>query len=49
MTIGNYPQKIANENSLGLHYSRFPTPSPCKSIAYPANNLIAAIESAKLG
>jgi hypothetical protein len=28
MTVGNYPQKIANENSLGLHYSRFPTRRP---------------------
>jgi hypothetical protein len=36
MTIGNYPQKIANENILGLHYSRFPTSHPLQINRLPS-------------
>jgi hypothetical protein len=49
MTAAKYPQKAPDENSLGLHYSRFQPPDPGASSAYPSKNLKAGVESAKLG
>jgi hypothetical protein len=49
MTAANYPQKVADENSLGLHYSRSQPLDPGRSSAYLSKNPKAQVESAKLG
>jgi len=49
MTAAKYPQKAPDENSLGLHYSRFQPLDPHKSSAYLSKNPKAEVESAKLG
>jgi hypothetical protein len=49
MTAAKYPQKAPDENSLGLHYSRFQPLYPHRSSAYLSKNPKAEVESAKLG
>jgi len=49
MTAAKYPQNAPDENSLGLHYSRFPPLDPGKSTAYVSKNPKTEVESAKLG
>jgi hypothetical protein len=49
MTAKKYRQITADENSLGLHYSRFHPTRPTKSTACNAKIQKPKVESAKIG